>query len=152
MLNLHYNELIGSNEEWKGKEYLIVDDYTLDKVLDKIERIGMINLEDNKIMISTDDKFSDDITLKNSVMLMTCVINDDGICSSWNIHEHKNLCLRTRYNSKNFMTFFDFSCSWSVSMKFQQLLSIVYRPKWKLYERNFLSFSISNSKKKQYLY
>ena len=62
MLNLHYDELIGKTEKWKGKKYLIIDDYPLDKVLDKIKRIDILNLEDNKIMINTDDKFSDDIT------------------------------------------------------------------------------------------
>lgn len=36
----------------------------------------MEKLEDNKILIDTDDKFSNDITLKNTVTLMTCVIKD----------------------------------------------------------------------------
>ena len=62
MLNLHYDELIGKTEGWKGKKYLIVDDYPLDKVLDKIKRIAIINLQDNNIIINTDDKFSEDIT------------------------------------------------------------------------------------------
>ena len=52
---------------------LTVDDYTLDKVLDKIKRIGIEKLEDTKILIDTDNKLSDDITLKNVVILMTCV-------------------------------------------------------------------------------
>ena len=34
MLNLYYDELIGKIEEYEGKKYLVVDDYTLDKVLD----------------------------------------------------------------------------------------------------------------------
>ena len=31
-----------------------------------------------KILVDTDDKLPDDITLKNAVILMTCVIKDDG--------------------------------------------------------------------------
>ena len=34
MLNLYYDELIGKIEEYEGKKYLVVDDNTLDKVLD----------------------------------------------------------------------------------------------------------------------
>ena len=60
----------------------MVDDYTLDRVLDKIKRIGIINLKVNKIMINTDGKFSDDITFKNAVMLMARVIKYRGICLS----------------------------------------------------------------------
>ena len=71
MLNLHYNELIGKTEEWEGKKYLIVDDYTLDKVLDKIKRISIINLEDNKIMISTDD-----IIFRRYYFKKCCHVND----------------------------------------------------------------------------
>lgn len=71
ILNLHFDELI------------------------LIKRIGIINFEDNKIMINADDKFSDDITLKNTVVLMKCVIKDSGICTHWHILEHKNLCMRT---------------------------------------------------------
>ena len=37
MLNLYYHKLIGKTEENEGKK-LIVDDYTLDKVLDKIKK------------------------------------------------------------------------------------------------------------------
>ena len=40
----------------KGKKYFMVDDYTLDKVLDKIKRIDIEKLDDTKILIETDDK------------------------------------------------------------------------------------------------
>ena len=57
----------------------MVDDYMLDKVLDKIKEITDIaHFDDNKILIDTDDKFPDDVSLKNLVILITCAIKDDG--------------------------------------------------------------------------
>ena len=57
----------------------MVDDYVLDKVLDKIKKIIDIKEFDNtKIFIDTDDVLTDGITLKNAVVLMTSVIKDDG--------------------------------------------------------------------------
>ena len=57
----------------------MVNDYVLDKVLDKIkETIGVAKIDDTKILIATDDKLSDYITLKNTVVLVTCIIKDDG--------------------------------------------------------------------------
>ena len=52
----------------------MLDDYTLDKVLDKVKRIGIKELGDTRILIDKDDKFSYDINLKNAVILMRCVI------------------------------------------------------------------------------
>ena len=50
----------------------------LDKVLDKIiEIIGIKEFYDTKILIHMDDELPDDITLKNAVILMTCVIKDN---------------------------------------------------------------------------
>ena len=61
----------------RGK-YLTIDDYVLDKVLDKTEEIIDIEkFDDTKILIDTDDKLPDNITLQNAVILMTCVIKDD---------------------------------------------------------------------------
>ena len=40
----------------------MVDDYTLDKVLGKIKRLGIEKLDDTKILIDIDDKMSHDIT------------------------------------------------------------------------------------------
>ena len=55
----------------------MVDDYLLDKVLDKIkEIIGIEKFDDTKILIDKDDELPDDITLKNVVILLTCVIKD----------------------------------------------------------------------------
>ena len=52
----------------------MVDDYTLDKVLDKVKRIGIKELGDTRILIDKDDEFSYDINLKNAVILMRCVV------------------------------------------------------------------------------
>ena len=40
----------------------MVDDYTLDKVLGKIKRLGIEKPDDTKILIDIDDKMSHDIT------------------------------------------------------------------------------------------
>ena len=50
----------------------------LNKVLDKIkEIIGIRKLVDTKVLIDTDDKLPDYITLKNIVVITTSVIKDD---------------------------------------------------------------------------
>ena len=54
----------------------MVDDYTLDKVLDKIRRIGIEKLENITNLTDTDGIFPDKITLKNAVILMKYVIKD----------------------------------------------------------------------------
>ena len=54
----------------------MVDDYTLNKILDKIKKIGIEKLEDTKILIDEDDKLPDDISLKNVVILMTYIVKD----------------------------------------------------------------------------
>ena len=65
MLNLHYRELMGKIGERKGKKYLMVNDYMLDKVLDKIiETIGTEKFDDTKILIDSVDKLPDFINLK----------------------------------------------------------------------------------------
>ena len=57
---------------------MIIDDYRLDKVWDKIKEIISIDKFDNaKILIDTYDKLPDYITFKNVVILMTCAIKDD---------------------------------------------------------------------------
>ena len=55
----------------------MVDDYMLDKVLDKIKMIiGIKKFDDAKVLIETDDKLSDNITLKNVFILITYIIKD----------------------------------------------------------------------------
>ena len=76
MLSLYYDELIGTIEEYGGKKYLMVDDHTLGRVLNKIKRIGTEKLDDIRILIDTDDKLPDDIILKTTVISMICVIKD----------------------------------------------------------------------------
>ena len=49
-----------------------MDDYMLEKVLDKIkEIIGIYQFDNTKIVIDTDHKLPDDIALKKGVILMT---------------------------------------------------------------------------------
>ena len=51
----------------------------LNKVLDMIKEVTGIDKFDNtEFLIEADDKLPDNITLKNVVILMTCVITDDG--------------------------------------------------------------------------
>ena len=76
MLSLYYYELMGKAKEHK-KKYLVIDDYVINKLLDKIKEIIDIEKFDNtKILIETDDKLPDDIIFKNVVILITCVIKD----------------------------------------------------------------------------
>ena len=60
----------------KEKKYLMADDDTLYKVLQKIKRIGIENLDEIRIQIDTDGKLSDDISLKNAMILIICIIED----------------------------------------------------------------------------
>ena len=54
----------------------MVDDYMLDKVLDKIKTIiGFKQFDNIKILTDT---LPDDINLKNVVILMICVIKNDN--------------------------------------------------------------------------
>ena len=47
----------------------MVGDNNLDKVLDNMQKIiGIEKLDDTNILIETDDKLPDDITLKNTVI------------------------------------------------------------------------------------
>ena len=56
----------------------MVNDYIIDKVLDKIkETIDISKFDDTKILTDTDDKLPDYITLKNAGILITCIINGD---------------------------------------------------------------------------
>ena len=64
----------------KKNKYL-VDDYMLDKVLKKYrikEIIGVEKFDNTKILIHTDDELPDDITLKNVVIAITCIIKDEN--------------------------------------------------------------------------
>ena len=53
-------------EEHEGKSYLMVDDYMLDKVLDKTKEIlGIKKFDFTEILIDTNDKLADEVTLIN---------------------------------------------------------------------------------------
>ena len=72
MLRLYYHKTL-------EKKHLTVDDYMLDKVLDRIKYImGIKRFDDSKILIDADDKLPDNITLRHVVILMTCVTKNDG--------------------------------------------------------------------------
>ena len=71
---LHYHELVGIIEEHEGKNYLVVDYYMPTKLLDMIKHIiGIEKFDESKILIDTDDKLPDEITV---AILITCVIKD----------------------------------------------------------------------------
>ena len=56
----------------------MTDDYMLHNALDKIKEIGDIGKsDDTKILIDADNKLPDDITLKNVLMIIICVIKED---------------------------------------------------------------------------
>ena len=55
---------------------MIVDNHILDKILDQTERIVTEKLDNISILIDTDDKLPNDITSKDDLILMTCVIKD----------------------------------------------------------------------------
>ena len=66
-------------EEHKLKKYLMVDDYILNEILHKIKEIIVIEkFDDSTILVDTDDKLLDYITLKNAVILMRCVKKDNN--------------------------------------------------------------------------
>ena len=65
MSSLYFHKLKIKIKENEGQKNLMVDDYVLNKVLDKTEEIIRT---DTKILIDTDNKLPDDITLKKVVM------------------------------------------------------------------------------------
>ena len=57
----------------------MVDDYMLDKALDKIKGIiGIEKIDGTKILIETDDKLPDDISLKAVALLLTWLIKNEN--------------------------------------------------------------------------
>ena len=55
----------------------MVVDCTVNKALEKIKEItGIEKIDNTKMLIETDDKLPDDITLKNVVILIVCIIKD----------------------------------------------------------------------------
>ena len=67
------------DKQHEGKNYWMIHDYMLHKVLDGIkEIISTEKFDDTKLLIDPNDKLPDDITLINVMILMTCVIQYDG--------------------------------------------------------------------------
>ena len=63
----------------KEKKCLMVDNYVLYKVLDKLkETIGIEKLGNTEILIVIDDRLPEDIIFKNFVILITCILNGYG--------------------------------------------------------------------------
>ena len=78
MLSLYYHEW-ARLKNMTEKKYLMVDDYVLNNVLDRVEKIlGIEEFGNTKILFNTDDVLPDNITLKNAVVLLTSAIKDDG--------------------------------------------------------------------------
>ena len=51
----------------------------LHKVLAKIQEIiGIAKFDNTKILTDTDNELPDDITIKNVVIIIICIIKDDG--------------------------------------------------------------------------
>ena len=51
----------------------------LHKVLAKIQEIiGIAKFDNTKILTETDNELPDDITIKNVVIIIICIIKDDG--------------------------------------------------------------------------
>ena len=70
---------MGKMEENERKNSLMVNDYMLDNIFDKIkETIGIVKFDDTKILIDWDEKLLNYVNLKNVVILITCIIKDDA--------------------------------------------------------------------------
>ena len=55
----------------------MVDEYILEHVLDKSKEIkGIEKLDDTKILIDIDDTLGDEITLKNVVIIISCIMKN----------------------------------------------------------------------------
>ena len=62
-MSLYFHEFLGKIKEHEGKQYLTVDDYTVDKVLVKNQEIISIEkFDDTRILIDAGDKLSDETT------------------------------------------------------------------------------------------
>ena len=81
----------------------------LDKALGRIKKVIVIKKNDNyNILIDTNDELPDNITLKNVMIFMTCVIKDGAIIQNCFykknrfLNKHGNNMLRKDYVKKYF--------------------------------------------------
>ena len=57
----------------------MIDNYMLNKVLDKVKEITSIEkFDDTQILIDANDKLPNDIPLKEDEILIRCVVKDNG--------------------------------------------------------------------------
>ena len=62
MSSLHYRELTREIKYHERDKYLMVDDYMVDKILERIKEITNIEeFDKTKILIDTNNKFPDDM-------------------------------------------------------------------------------------------
>lgn len=55
----------------------MVDEYILEHVLDKSKEIkGIGKLDDTKILVDIDDTLGNEITLKNVVIIVSCIMKN----------------------------------------------------------------------------
>ena len=79
ILTLYYNKLMGTIEEHERKNTWYLNS-VLNKALHQIkETIGIQKSDDTKILIDTDDKLPDYISLKNVLIIVASVIKDSDI-------------------------------------------------------------------------
>ena len=100
----------------------MVNGYITDIISDKIKKIiGIGKFDNTKILIDTDDKLPNDITLKNVAILITCVIKDDGNF----IHKYsqKKPCLLNKYVKPFFIDEFAHFLIGVFFLKYKDLLS-----------------------------
>ena len=78
ILPLHYPQLMEKFQEHEEKKYLMVNDYMLDKIVEKTkETIAIVKFDDTEILNDADDTLPDYITLKNVATLIICITKDD---------------------------------------------------------------------------
>ena len=77
----------------------MIVDYTLDKVLDKIKRMGIEKLNDTRILIQMITHY--DITSKNTVILITCVIMIKMVINFIHIFFKKKHRMMNKHNANH---------------------------------------------------
>ena len=75
MSSLHYRELTREIKYHERDKYLMVDDYMVDKILERIKEITNIEeFDKTKILIDTDNKFPDDMLWCYCIVVICCDI------------------------------------------------------------------------------
>ena len=75
MSSLHYRELTREIKYHERDKYLMVDDYMVDKILERIKEITNIEeFDKTKILIDTNNKFPDDMLWYYCIVVICCDI------------------------------------------------------------------------------